>query len=221
MRLSVIIPTLNEREAIEHAIRSAAGADEIIVVDGGSTDATPAIAEAAGARVVSAPRGRGRQLAEGAALARGDVLLFLHADTTLPSGFRTEVVGALADAEWGRFDLRFDDAGLLLRFIAHLISVRSRFSRVATGDQAIFVKRRAFEAVGGIREEELFEDIDLCRRLKRHGRMGVPAGFVTTSSRRWRSGGTWRTTWLMWTLKLVYLSGVPARRLARFYRDAR
>jgi GT2 family glycosyltransferase len=127
----------------------------------------------------------------------------------------------LANAEWGRFDLRFDEAGPLLRLIARLISWRSRMSRVATGDQAIFVTREVFELAGGIRETELFEDVDLCRRLKRHGRMGVPRRRVVTSSRRWRMRGTWRTTLLMWTLKLLYLCGVPARRLARFYRNVR
>jgi rSAM/selenodomain-associated transferase 2 len=221
MRLSVIIPTLNEGANVARAIRSAAEAEEILVVDGGSVDQTMDAARDAGARVVVSQRGRGRQLAHGAAIATGDVLLFLHADTALPAGFRADVADVLAAAEWGRFDLRFDEGGPLLRFIAVLISLRSRVSRVATGDQAIFVKRDLFDIAGGIREPELFEDIDLCRRLRRHGRMGVPARPAVTSARRWRSAGTWRTTFLMWTLKLAYLCGVPAERLHRYYRDVR
>jgi rSAM/selenodomain-associated transferase 2 len=221
MRLSVIMPTLNEAEAVENAITSAAGADEVIVVDGGSIDGTRGIAAALGARVVTSLPGRGRQLACGAAIASGDVLLFLHADTTLPAGFRSQIEHTLRRAGWGRFDVRFDRGGPLLRLIAWLISVRSRLSRVATGDQAIFVSRAIFAEAGGIRELELFDDIDLCRRLKRRAAMGVPADPVVTSARRWRQRGVWRTTFLMWALKTLYLLGVPADRLARFYRHIR
>jgi rSAM/selenodomain-associated transferase 2 len=221
MRLTVIVPVLNEAAAITAAIRSASGADEIIVVDGGSTDATRAIAASLGARVVECAAGRGRQLSRGAEVATGDVLLFLHADTTLPRGFREQVEAALSAAGWGRFDVQFDRGGPLLRLIAWLISTRSRISRVATGDQAIFLKKRVFDQVGGIREPELFEDVDLCRRLKRVAAMGVPDDPVVTSARRWREGGVWRTTFLMWTLKSLYLMGVPAGRLARLYRAVR
>ncbi len=222
MRLAVIVPALNEESAIAGAIESAAGADEVIVVDGGSRDATVAVARAAGARVIRSPRGRGLQLSRGVAGSAGDVLLFLHADTRLPRGFRDEIERLVAaGAAWGRFDVRFDRGGWLLRLIARLISLRSRLTRVATGDQAIFVVREVFDRVGGFREAILFEDIDLCRRLKRAGRMGVPREPVTTSSRRWRQGGTLRTTLLMWTLKSLYLLGVPAERLARYYRERR
>jgi rSAM/selenodomain-associated transferase 2 len=221
MRLSVVVPTLNEAEAIESAIASTAGADEVIVVDGGSVDETRAIAAALGARVVISVPGRGRQLAYGAEIASGDVLLFLHADTALPVGFRSQIERSLENAGWGRFDVRFDRGGPLLRLIAWLISTRSRLSRVATGDQAIFVSRTIFAEAGGIREPELFDDIDLCRRLKRRAKMGVPVDPVVTSARRWRQRGAWRTTFLMWTLKSLYLLGVPAGRLARFYRQVR
>jgi rSAM/selenodomain-associated transferase 2 len=222
-RISVIIPTLEEESAIASTIVSAAGADEILVIDGGSRDRTCEIATAVGARLVTSVPGRGRQLAAGARAARGDVLLFLHADTRLPAGFAHEVrrIVTSGRCSWGRFDLRFDRDTLLLALIARLISWRSRLTRGATGDQAIFVRRDAYERVGGISEDVLFEDVSLCRRLKRDGRMGVPAGVVITSSRRWRRGGTIRTSLLMWTLKGLYLAGVPAARLARFYPNVR
>jgi rSAM/selenodomain-associated transferase 2 len=221
MRLSVIVPALDEAAAIAGALQSAREADELIVVDGGSTDDTVKIARALGAHVVTSARGRGRQLSRGLEVATGDVVLFLHADTRLPPAFRSQIESVLRQAKWGRFDLRFDRGGVLLRLIARLISVRSRWSRVATGDQAIFGLRATLIEVGGIREPDLFEDIDLCRRLKRHARMGVPAAPVVTSARRWRQRGTWRTTLLMWSLKTLYLMGVPARDLARFYRHVR
>jgi rSAM/selenodomain-associated transferase 2 len=223
VRISVIIPTLEEESAIAPTISSAAGADEILVIDGGSRDRTCEIATAAGARLVTSVPGRGRQLAAGARAARGDVLLFLHADTRLPAGFADEVRRMVTNrgCSWGRFDLRFDRDTPLLALIALLISWRSRITRGATGDQAIFVRRDEYERVGGISEDELFEDVSLCRRLKRDGRMGVPAGVVITSSRRWRRGGTIRTSLLMWALKALYLAGVPAARLARFYPNVR
>jgi len=221
--ISVIVPALNEEAAIAAAVASAADAEEVIVVDGGSTDRTREIARDSGARVLESGRGRGLQQNVGAATARGEVLLFLHADTLLPAGFREQVLGSLSDglAAWGRFDVCFDAGGPLLRAIAWLISRRSRISRVATGDQAIFVRRALFERLGGFKEKELFEDIELCRRLKRAAPMAVPAGSVTTSARRWRADGTWRTTFVMWGMKLAYLAGVPSDRLVRFYRDVR
>jgi len=224
VRVSVVIPTLDEESVIEATLASTRGADEVIVVDGGSRDATAALATACGARVLRpGMRGRGRQLDHGARLARGDVLVFLHADTVLPPSFAESIreVVASAGAGWGRFDLRFDHGGPLLRLIAWLISQRSRLTRVATGDQAIFVTRDLFVRAGGFRESVLFEDVDLTRRLRRMAPMGVPQGHVVTSARRWRAEGTWRTTLRMWTLRLLYFAGVPAERLAAFYADRR
>jgi len=222
VKVSVIVPTLNEARLIDGTLAAAADADQLIVVDGGSNDGTPALARGRGALVLHGMRGRGRQLAKGAAAATGDILLFLHADTILPRGFREEVCALVeSGCAWGRFNVRFDHGSALVHLIARLISLRSRLTRVATGDQAIFVSRRAFTAVGGLREDTLFEDIDLCRRLKRHGPMGIPAQPVVTSARRWRTDGAWRTSFLMWALKLLYLAGVPADRLASRYRDVR
>jgi len=222
-RISVIIPTLAEEDTIAQSIASAVGADEILVVDGGSRDRTREIASAAGATVLTCAPGRGRQLAAGVRAAHGDVLLFLHADTRLPVGFAADVrrILTVGRCTWGRFDLRFERPTPLLAVIARLICWRSRLTRGATGDQAIFVRRDTYDRVGGIAEDVLFEDVDLCRRLKRAGRMGVPAGVVSTSPRRWRRGGTLRTSLLMWALKSLYLAGVPAERLARFYRHVR
>jgi len=221
--VSVIIPTLEEEQSIALTIASAEEADEVIVVDGGSRDRTREIAAAAGATVMTSMPGRGRQMAAGARRARGDVLLFLHADTQLPVGFAEDVrrIVTISGCAWGRFDVRFDRETRLLVLIARLISWRSRLTRGATGDQAIFARRDAYERVGGITEDLLFEDVALCRRLKREGRMGIPPGFVTTSSRRWRRGGAIRTSLVMWTLKGLYLAGVPAARLARFYPHVR
>jgi rSAM/selenodomain-associated transferase 2 len=222
-RISVIIPALEEEASIASAIASADEADEILVVDGGSRDRTCQIAAEGGAIVLCTAAGRGRQLAAGADAASGDLFVFLHADTRLPAGFAREVRRLLLTegCSWGRFDVRFDHETPLLALIARLISYRSRITRGATGDQAIFARRDTYDRVGGIAEGVLFEDVDLCRRLKRDGRMGIPAGFVITSSRRWRRGGAMRTSLRMWALKILYLAGVPARRLARFYPHVR
>jgi rSAM/selenodomain-associated transferase 2 len=221
--LTVVVPVLDEEACVAAALSSATGADEILVVDGGSRDRTVRFVRDAGYTVVEGPRGRALQMNAGARLARGDVLLFLHADTLLPPGFDRAIATALMreGAAWGRFDLRFDAGGPLLRLIARLISLRSRVSRVATGDQAIFVRRELFEALDGFAEVPLFEDVDLCRRLRGRGRMVVPDGYVVTSARRWRQRGTIRTSLLMWSLKLAYLAGVSPQRLAGFYRSVR
>lgn len=221
--LSVIIPALDEEACIAAALACASEAGEVIVVDGGSSDRTGEIVRQRGGAFMEAPRGRALQMNAGARRARGDVLLFLHADTLLPQGFSRSIGEALAvpGAAWGRFDVRFDAGGPLLRLIAHLISWRSRASRVATGDQAIFVRRDLFVSIGGFAEIPLFEDVELCRRLKRRARMVVPPGHVVTSSRRWRQRGTIRTSLLMWGLKIAFLSGVSPNRLAAFYRSVR
>ncbi len=227
MRVSVIVPTLDEESVIVptlEAVRRGAGADdELLVVDGGSSDRTVELAGAAGAVVLHAARGRGRQMNAGAAAARGDVLLFVHADTLLPDGYRDELERVLEDpaVRWGRFDVSFDEGGPLLRWIARLISWRSRLFRSATGDQAIFVRSDDFESVGAYREELLFEDVDLARRLRACGGMGIPPSRVVTSARRWRRRGVWATTLRMWTLKSLYLAGVRSGRLARHYGDER
>jgi rSAM/selenodomain-associated transferase 2 len=226
VKLTIVMPVLNEAAAIAAAAGAAraelAPGDELLVVDGGSGDGTAALAAAAGAVVVASERGRGRQMNAGAAAGHGDVLLFLHADTTLPRGFRPELEGLIAaGVRWGHFDIEFDEGGPLLRLIARLISNRSRIMRSATGDQAIFVVRSEFDVVGGYRERHLFEDVDLARRLRERSQPAIPRSRVVTSSRRWRNRGVWGTTLRMWTLKSLYLAGVRAETLERFYGDER
>jgi rSAM/selenodomain-associated transferase 2 len=225
MRLSVIVPTLDEEATIASTLARARrpGDVELVVVDGGSRDETVHVARPLADRVLDAPRGRAAQMNAGAAAARGAVLLFLHADTRLPDDYPALVADALAPADvvGGRFDIRLDAPGLAYRVIERLIGLRSRLTGVATGDQAIFVRRDAFVRVGGYPAIPLMEDIALCRALKRAGRMAALRDVVVTSARRWQRDGLVRTVALMWTLRLAYYAGVSPARLARAYRDAR
>jgi rSAM/selenodomain-associated transferase 2 len=226
MRLSVIVPTLNEERTIAAtlaAIQRGAPGAEIIVVDGGSADATGAAASALGARVIVAPRGRARQMNEGARQAGGDVLAFVHADTIVPASFAADIAEALADPAvvGGRFDVTLDSAALPYRLIGCLISIRSRLSRTATGDQAIFVRRETFERLGGYPDIELCEDLGFARKLKRAGPVACLRSRVTTSARRWRRDGLIRTVLRMWMIRALYLWGVEPARLKRMYADTR
>jgi rSAM/selenodomain-associated transferase 2 len=223
--LSVIVPALEEAEALPATLaRARAGAiHELIVVDGGSRDATRALATPFADRVLTTERGRARQMNSGAAAATGDVLLFLHADTALPAGFERAIAAALADARvvGGRFDVRLEGASPGLRVVAAAINLRSRLTRIATGDQAIFARRAVFDALGGYPEIPLLEDVSFTRALKRAGRIACLRETVVTSARRWESRGVVRTVVLMWTLRLGYALGASPARLLRFYRDVR
>lgn len=221
MRLSIILPTLNEAQGIAatlaplQALRRAG--HEVIVADGDSTDGTPALAAPLADRVIAAARGRARQMNAGAAVAGGDTLLFLHADTRLPECALEHIDEALADHAWGRFDVAITGRPALLVLVAALMNLRSRLTGIATGDQALFVTRAAFKAVGGFPDQPLMEDIELSKRLKR---LGLPACLrerVATSGRRWERHGVWRTILHMWRLRFDYWRGVPAQRLARRY----
>src|SRR5262245_11893702 len=190
-KLSIIIPVLDEGEGIADALDALAklralGAG-VIVVDGGSRDATIQRARARADRVISAPRGRARQMNAGAAKATGDVLLFLHADTRLPPDADLLLVQGLdrSGRAWGRFDISIDGRSPLLRMVAWFMGIRSRLTGIATGDQAIFVRRDAFQAAGGFAEIPLMEDIALSKRLKRVSRPVCLSERVVTSGRRW------------------------------------
>jgi len=222
--LSIVVPVLDEASEIEAALRALApyrarGA-EVIVVDGGSADGTAALAAPLADSVMIAPRGRASQMNTGAAAARADVLLFLHADTRLPEDADRLLTGGLAASRrvWGRFDLRFDSGGLL-RLVAAMMNLRSRATGIATGDQAIFVTRAAFERAGGFPPLALMEDVALSARLKRASRPLCLTARVTTAGRRWRRNGLVRTILLMWRLRLAFFFGSDPAQLARRYGD--
>ncbi|HET7384001.1 MAG TPA: TIGR04283 family arsenosugar biosynthesis glycosyltransferase [Pseudolabrys sp.] len=221
-RLSIIMPVLDEAPAIEAALAALSPyrgrGTEVIVVDGGSGDATRALARPLADRMLSAPRGRAAQMNAGAAVAHGEILLFLHADTRLPDDADILVCDGLARSgrTWGRFDVRFDRGGLL-PLIAFMMNLRSRWTGIATGDQALFVTREAFDAVDGFPSIELMEDVALSTRLKRIGRPLCLYACVTASARRWRNHGTLRTVFLMWWLRMAYFFGADPAQLARHY----
>jgi rSAM/selenodomain-associated transferase 2 len=220
-RLTIVIPVLNEAAIIVAALRALAplrarGA-EIIVADGYSRDGTAQLAKPFADRVITVPRGRGAPMNAGAALGTGDALLFLHADTALPDSADRLIDAALARRAWGRFDLRIAGRHPLLIVIARMINWRSRLTGIATGDQAIFVSRKAFEAVGGFPDLPLMEDIAISRRLKRLCRPLCIATPAVTSGRRWEHNGVIRTILLMWRLRLSYYLGVEPALLAELY----
>jgi len=225
MRVSVIIPVLNEEKSIGSTIAAlnALAPHEVIVVDGGSGDRTCRISVEAGAKALMTGPGRARQMNRGALEATGDVLLFLHADTRLPTSALRDIAAALNDARYvgGRFDVELDSDRWLLKVVGFMISLRSRLSKVGTGDQAIFVRREMFAELGGFPDMPLMEDIAFCRMLKRAGEVACLKSKVVTSARRWETDGVWRTIFRMWTLKLLYLAGVPPARLKQFYADTR
>jgi rSAM/selenodomain-associated transferase 2 len=225
-QLSAIVPMLNESPNIGgtlNALRRGAPNAEIIVVDGGSSDASVAIAQPLCDALISAPRGRARQMNAGARASHGDALVFVHADTLVPRTFARDIAAALSDPAvvGGRFDVRLDESGLPYRIIGAMISIRSRISRTGTGDQAIFVRRDVFESLGGFPELDLCEDLEFSRRLKRAGRVACLRTRVTTSARRWGRDGVARTVVKMWIIRAMYLMGVPPARLKRLYSDTR
>jgi rSAM/selenodomain-associated transferase 2 len=221
--LSVIVPVLNEAANLERLLphlRAVCPGAEVIVVDGGSQDDTRS--------VVSrfpwvtwhfSARGRARQMNVGAALATGDTLLFLHADTLPPEGAPPAVRQALRreGVVGGRFDVQFDSPRAIFRLIAGLMNTRSRVTRICTGDQGIFVRRDAFRALGGYPEMPLMEDVEFTRRLKSLGRLACLRLRVTTSARKWERDGVLRTILLMWTLRFLFMVGVSPERLHRWY----
>lgn len=224
MRLSIIIPVLNEAERIAATLQALAGLREqgaqVIVVDGGSTDSSVSLAGPLSDLVVMAGRGRALQMNAGAVAASGDVLLFLHADTILPPQADRLVLEGLRDSvrRWGRFDVSIDGRSRLLRLVALMMNLRSRLTGIATGDQGIFVRRDEFMAVGGFPVQPLMEDIALSRLLKARSRPLCLRARASTSGRRWEQHGVWRTIFLMWRLRLRYWLGAAPEELARQYR---
>jgi rSAM/selenodomain-associated transferase 2 len=222
-KLSIVVPVLNEAASLP-AFLDALGARieadmEVIFVDGGSDDGSPALLRAAGWRVLASEPSRARQMNAGAAAARGEVLLFLHADTCLPESFADAIARGLSGGKcWGRFDVALIGRPVLLKLVAAMMNLRSRLTGIATGDQALFLRREAFEAVGGFPAQALMEDIEISRRLKRLSPPACLKARVRSSARRWEARGLWRTIFLMWQLRWCYWRGVPADELARRYR---
>jgi rSAM/selenodomain-associated transferase 2 len=224
LKLSIIIPVLNEAAGLPQlmariAPQRACGT-EIIIVDGGSTDDSPALVRRAGITLIESAPGRARQMNAGAAAAHGETLLFLHADTILPP-FADQIISAALGSgahRWGRFDVSIDGHHWMLPIVAAMMNLRSRLTGIATGDQAIFVTRKAFNAVGGFPDLPLMEDIELSRRLKAQSRPASLRHRVHTSGRRWENRGVWRTIALMWSLRWAWWRGAPAETLARRYR---
>lgn len=223
--LSIIIPVLNEADHIATILAAltplrARGA-EVIVVDGGSSDATRELAAPLADRVIPSERGRARQMNGGARLANGEVLLFLHADTLLPPDADQLILPNLypaCDFHWGRFDVTIAGQPAMLTTIGWMINWRSRTFGIATGDQAIFIRRELFNRLGGFPQLALMEDIELCKRLNRHSAPLCLREKVTTSGRRWENRGVWSTILLMWRLRFLYWIGVSSDQLAREYR---
>ena len=223
-KLSIIVPTLNEAEGIVATLECLRGlrrsGHEVIVADGGSDDGTAELVQDLADQLVRAPAGRAAQMNAGARVATGDVLLFLHADSRLPAAADHLVLKGLVcgGQAWGRFDVCIAGSHPLLRVVQAMMNLRSRLTRICTGDQAIFVRREVFEAVGGYPHQELMEDIAISARLRR---LSAPLCLRTrclTSARRWESQGVLRTIVLMWWLRLQYAAGVAPARLARVYR---
>ena len=235
MSISVIIPTLNEERTIMTTLThtAALGFDELIVVDGGSADKTPTLVESyqlttqssalSPVQWVTAPPGRGRQMNEGAKASRGEILLFLHADTQLPGDARTMIDKTLADKQvvGGWFDIQFDHPSKWGAIISRMMNWRARLSGIATGDQALFVRRPIFDQMGGFADMPLMEDIDFSRRLKQKGASTALTATVTTSFRRWERHGPLRTILLMWTLRFLYWIGISPSYLVKWYTAVR
>jgi rSAM/selenodomain-associated transferase 2/rSAM/selenodomain-associated transferase 1 len=219
--VSIIIPALNEAQSLPLTLsrlqRLRQQGVEVIVVDGGSTDTTLDVCRGQCDRVILSARGRARQMNAGAAIAQGDYLLFLHADTLLPEIDTCMKRWRTRNVIWGFFPVRLSGRSILLRIIERAMSWRSRLTAVATGDQAIFVKRSSFQGVGGFDDIPLMEDIVFSKALRRLGRPRVEAAPVVTDSRRWEVRGIVRTVVLMWSLRLLFFWGFSANRLAPWY----
>jgi rSAM/selenodomain-associated transferase 2 len=212
-RLSIVVPALNEARGIRAALEALAPlrarGHEVIVVDGGSTDGTQRIAIPLCDLFLNAPRGRAVQMNAGARAASGEVLVFLHADTRLP-----ENIFIPGSALWGRFDVQIEGRHPLLKIVSCAMNLRSRVTGIATGDQAIFVRREAFP---GFPEIALMEDVAFSKAMKRRARPACLKQTVRTSGRRWEARGVLRTVLLMWRLRLMYFLGAHPERLARIY----
>ncbi len=226
--ISVIIPTLNEESTIDQTLAFIYASTndgitlEVLVVDGGSQDQTQTLVRDR-ARVITSAPSRAGQMNVGAREATGDVLLFLHSDTLLPKTAFQDIRDALSDPAiiGGRFDARTDHDTGLLWIVCRMVNLRSRLTRIATGDQAIFVRRDVFQSMGGYADIPLMEDIDLTRRLKTQGAIAMLQSCVITSARRWKTDGVVYTILLMWIFRFLFFIGIAPERLKQLYKDIR
>jgi rSAM/selenodomain-associated transferase 2 len=223
--IGVVVPVWNESAVLAACVHNCArsGADDVVFVDGGSTDGSQELLRESGMRWIQARRGRASQMNAGAGVVEGDIILFLHADTDVCSSHIESVRRVMADPNYvgGRFDLRLKGDHPGLAVVAALINLRSRLSRISTGDQAMFVRRSAFEDMGGFADMPLMEDVEFCRRLRHRGRIACLRDRITASGRRWERHGLLRTVVLMAWLRLRFWLGADPAALARLYRDAR
>lgn len=221
--MALVVPTLDEEDAIRGLLPELAGiADQVIVSDGGSRDGTLSAARSAGAHVVTGPPGRGPQLNRGAAAASAAILVFLHADTRLPSGGVEKIRSSVAaGAVGGGFQVRFDHPAPIFSLGSGIVNLRTRLTRAPLGDQCQFATQQAFHQLGGFREWPILEDIDFARRLKRLGKVAIIGDPVTTSARRFERGGIFSTIANNWLIFGLYFSGVSPHRLAKLYRRGR
>ena len=219
MKLSIIIPTLNEASRIESLLSQLSDENvELIVVDGGSDDQTVQRASVH-AKLIHSSAGRALQMNTGAAIASGDWLWFLHADTQLSQPLNTYVDEITQSSSlWGRFTVRLDDARFIFRVIERLMNARSCFTSLATGDQGLFVDHRLFDELGGYPELPLMEDVALSKRLRKVMPVNCSTLSLITSARRWQQRGVLKTIVLMWWLRLAYIVGVSPARLRQWYR---
>ena len=223
MQLSIVIPALNEAENIVatlaplQAVRSRGV--EVVLADGGSTDATRQHAAPLVDRIVESARGRATQMNAGAKIATGDILLFLHADSILPPDVGALIGNGLQSASrtWGRFDVTIDGQHFFLPVIAWFMNHRSRLTGIATGDQGLFMTRTAFDAAGGFTDMPLMEDVAMCAALRKTSAPLCLKKKIVTSGRRWEKHGVWRTIFLMWRLRLAYFFGADPAALHRAY----
>lgn len=235
--VSIIIPILNEADNLARLFNNIKALNlapqQVILVDGGSTDNSLIIAKAfikdfsidkqstISWQIIESAAGRATQMNAGAAQATSDVLLFLHADTQLPNNSIAEILHAMCQVDiqyqWGRFDVRLNSYNPMLLLVGAMMNIRSRFTGIATGDQAIFIKRSLFEQINGYPKQPLMEDIELCKRLKGIAKPVCLKSKVTTSARRWQQHGTWHTILFMWQLRFDYWRGESAESIKQRY----
>jgi len=225
LSIAVVVPVLNEAGELVRRLPQllSLNADELMIVDGGSTDKSLQLLQRAGVEVISGKPGRAAQMNAGASESKSDIILFLHIDTDCASSNLLAIKSDMQDAAavGGRFDVHLSGHHPMFRIIGFFINLRSRLTRISSGDQAMFVRRDVFERMGGFSDIPLMEDIEFSRRLKRQGKIICLRQKVITSSRRWEKHGIGRTILLMWKLRLLHWLGLPAEKLAEMYRQAR